>query len=170
MLSYSLYCNRPMLSTISFALAFSYLAVAVHFRLLRPPSSSLRGALEVGSMNGSCSRGGAAFRGDTLIGRGATVIILLPYDLPASLSWDIFSLVIIWLLLSLLWASIGYLVILFILSAFFLVASALVKFLLDILLYYLIGLYYFSFLTFLGKYLGIRLFFFRLSIYISSTL
>ena len=67
----------------------------MRFRLPQPPSSSLGGAVEVGSMNRLYSRDEAAFRKDTLIGRRVIVIILLPYNLPASLSRGIFSLIII---------------------------------------------------------------------------
>src|SRR5947199_9561597 len=108
-------------------------------------------------MNGSYSRGGAAFRGDALSGRGATVIILPPCNSPASLPRGVLGPIIIWSLLSSSRANIGRLVILSILSAFFLAALVLVKPLLDVLLCYLIGLYYFGFSTFLGSYLGIWL-------------
>ena len=121
-------------------------------------------------MNGLCSRGGAAFRGDALIGRGATVIVLPPCDSPASLPRGVLGPTITWSSLSSSRVSIGYLAVLFTLSVSFLVASALVKPFLNALLCCLISLYYFGFSTFSGRYLGIRLSFFRLSIYTSSAL
>src|SRR5436305_13368362 len=119
-------------------------------------------------MNGSCSRGGAAFRGDALIGRGATVIVLPPCDSPASLPRGVLGPTIIWSSFSLLRTSVGHLTAFSTLFASILAASALVKLLFNTLSCCLIGLYYFGFSTFSNKYLDIRSFFFRLSIYANN--
>ena len=51
--------------------------------------------MEVDSINRSYSKNEATFRKDTLIDRRVIIIILLSYNSPASLFWDIFSFIII---------------------------------------------------------------------------